>query len=114
NDKLVTAVWIGYPEGQSRPLLNVEGVTKVAGGTLPAFIFKKFMTKAAPSDGKPAPDPILDVRALNGSSASASGARSSIAASDSSATTTTVADAPAPTTTAGPVTPVITIPAPKP
>ena len=114
NDKLVTAVWMGYAEGQSRPLLNVEGVTKVAGGTLPAFIFKKFMTKAAPGDGKPAPDPILDVRALNGPSSGASRPPSN-SSSESSGTTTTVAE-PSPTTTAvaSPATPIVTAPAPKP
>jgi penicillin-binding protein 1A len=115
NDKLVTAVWMGYPEGQSRPLLNVEGVNKVSGGTLPAFIFKKFMTKAAPSDAKATADPILDVRALNGSSSGSSGASRSTA-SDSATTTT---EAPSPTTTvdAGPAvsSPAITFPAaPKP
>src|SRR5205085_6355745 len=64
NEKLVTAVWMGYPEGQSKPLLNVEGVSKVAGGTWPAYIFRKFMFAAAPGDGK-APLPPIDVRALN-------------------------------------------------
>jgi len=99
NDKLVTAVWMGYPEGQSRPLRNVQGVRQVAGGTLPAFIFKRFMTKAAPSDGKPGADPVLDVRALNTPAAGASRPPASESA------TTTAPDGPSPTSTTAPAAP---------
>ncbi|MEY2404131.1 MAG: penicillin-binding protein [Acidimicrobiaceae bacterium] len=38
-------VWMGYPEGNSKPMDNVHGVA-VTGGTFPAQIWKKFMTGA--------------------------------------------------------------------
>ena len=50
--KLTAAVWMGYPEGQSKPLLNVHGVAKVNGGSLPARIFERFMSKAGAGDGE--------------------------------------------------------------
>ncbi|MCU1451513.1 MAG: hypothetical protein JWP02_3683 [Acidimicrobiales bacterium] len=43
--KLATAVWMGYTEGQARQMTNVHGI-KVNGGSLPASIFQKFMSKA--------------------------------------------------------------------
>lgn len=45
--KLVTAVWMGYPEGQERRLLNVHGVATVTGGSLPAGIFRRYMMVVA-------------------------------------------------------------------
>ena len=50
NRKLTTAVWMGHPAGQSRPLVNVHGVPKVNGGSLPADIWRKFMSKATPNE----------------------------------------------------------------
>ena len=52
NRKLTTAVWMGYPEGQSEPLVNVHGWGRVSGGSLPAEIWKRFMSKAAPDRGE--------------------------------------------------------------
>jgi penicillin-binding protein 1A len=46
--QLATCVWIGYPGGEI-PLLNVEGVGSVAGGTLPAEIWHDFMGPAVGS-----------------------------------------------------------------
>ena len=43
--QLATCVWVGYPRGEI-PLLNVESVGQVAGGTLPAEIWKAFMAPA--------------------------------------------------------------------
>ena len=43
--RLTTAVWMGYAEGQSRQMLDVHG-RKVNGGSFPATIFNRFMTKA--------------------------------------------------------------------
>jgi penicillin-binding protein 1A len=43
--QLATCVWVGYPGGEI-PLYNVEGVGEVAGGTLPAEIWKNFMEPA--------------------------------------------------------------------
>jgi len=50
---LTTAVWMGYPEGQSKPLYNIHGVTKVNGGSLPAQIFNRYMSKASAPDDTP-------------------------------------------------------------
>ena len=43
--QLTTCVWVGYP-GREIPLLNVEGVGEVVGGTIPAAIWHDFMTAA--------------------------------------------------------------------
>ncbi len=43
--QLATCVWVGYPSGEI-PLLNVEGVAEVFGGTLPAEIWHDFMGPA--------------------------------------------------------------------
>src|SRR4051794_19141121 len=42
--QLVTCVWIGYPKAEI-PLLNVEGVGEVFGGTLPAKIWHDYMAE---------------------------------------------------------------------
>ncbi|MBW3642992.1 MAG: transglycosylase domain-containing protein [Actinobacteria bacterium] len=46
---LATAVWMGYPEGQARPMNNVHGI-EVTGGTFPADIFRRFMSTAIEVD----------------------------------------------------------------
>jgi penicillin-binding protein 1A len=43
--KLVSAVWMGYTEGQARQMTGVHGM-KINGGSLPASIFQKYMSKA--------------------------------------------------------------------
>ena len=43
--QLATCVWVGYPKGEI-PLLNVEGVGEVFGGTLPAEIWHNYMAGA--------------------------------------------------------------------
>ncbi len=56
--QLATCVWVGYPKGEI-PLLNVEGVGEVAGGTLPAEIWHAFMDPAVaklPIKDFPTPD----------------------------------------------------------
>jgi penicillin-binding protein 1A len=56
--QLATCVWVGYPKGEI-PLLNVEGVGAVAGGTLPAEIWHNYMEGAVgnlPVKGFPTPD----------------------------------------------------------
>jgi penicillin-binding protein 1A len=57
NHKLTTAVWMGYPSGQSRPMVDVHGYAKVNGGSLPAEIWRKFMARAAPDDTAEFPVP---------------------------------------------------------
>jgi len=67
NRKLTTAVWMGYPEGQSVPLLNVHGVAKVNGGSLPADIWRRFMSRAAPDQGNFPIPTSFDGRPINDS-----------------------------------------------
>jgi penicillin-binding protein 1A len=43
--RLVAAVWMGYPEGQARPMRSVHG-RAVTGGSFPAVIFRRFMSFA--------------------------------------------------------------------
>jgi penicillin-binding protein 1A len=43
--QLATCVWIGYPH-REEPLLNIEGVPEVFGGSLPAEIWHAFMAEA--------------------------------------------------------------------
>jgi penicillin-binding protein 1A len=43
--QLATCVWVGYPKAEI-PLLGVEGVGAVFGGSLPAEIWKRFMSAA--------------------------------------------------------------------
>ena len=43
--QLAACVWVGYPKGEI-PLYGVEGVGAVAGGTLPAEIWHRFMAAA--------------------------------------------------------------------
>ena len=55
--QLATCVWVGYPKGEI-PLYGVEGVGAVAGGTLPAEIWHRFMaaaTAAMPVQSFPTP-----------------------------------------------------------
>jgi penicillin-binding protein 1A len=56
--QLATCVWVGYPRGEIS-LYNVEGVGSVAGGTLPAEIWRAFMEPAVaklPVKSFPTPD----------------------------------------------------------
>ena len=48
--QLVVAVWVGYPN-ELKPMLTEFGGSPVAGGTLPAEIWKEFMTGALPALG---------------------------------------------------------------
>jgi penicillin-binding protein 1A len=41
---LTAAVWMGYPEGNSRTLANFRGGRPVTGGSVPADIWRRFMT----------------------------------------------------------------------
>jgi penicillin-binding protein 1A len=44
--KLTAAVWMGYPEGNAHKMTDVRG-RRINGGSLPATIFKRFMTPAS-------------------------------------------------------------------
>jgi penicillin-binding protein 1A len=43
---LSTAVWMGYANNQSTSMRNVKGVSPVYGGTIPAGVWRDFMTQA--------------------------------------------------------------------
>src|SRR5579862_1000868 len=43
--QLATCVWVGYPKAEI-PLYNVEGIGAVFGGSLPAEIWRRFMSEA--------------------------------------------------------------------
>jgi penicillin-binding protein 1A len=43
---LSTAVWMGYSDSQSTPLLRIKGVSRVFGGTIPAQAWHNFMARA--------------------------------------------------------------------
>jgi penicillin-binding protein 1A len=56
--QLATCVWVGYPRGEIS-LYNIDGVGAVAGGTLPAEIWARFMGPAVsnlPVKSFPTPD----------------------------------------------------------
>ena len=112
--KLTTAVWMGFPEGQSRPLYGIHGVTKVNGGSLPAQIFKRFMVKASPPDDTPPGTvPDLSGRALGPVDSVASSPpptpvpTTTAVATAGAATTTTAAPAETPTTARPTPTPTV-------
>jgi penicillin-binding protein 1A len=57
--QLATCVWIGYPH-REQPLINIEGVPAVFGGSLPAQIWHNFMaaaTQTMPKRDFPQGDP---------------------------------------------------------
>lgn len=51
--ELSTSVWMGYSDGQ-RPLVNIKGLSRVFGGTLPAKTWHDFMATAL--EGRPTSD----------------------------------------------------------
>jgi membrane peptidoglycan carboxypeptidase len=50
--ELVTAVWVGYPN-ELRPMTTEFGGEPVAGGTLPALIWKQFTTAVLEDEAEP-------------------------------------------------------------
>lgn len=112
--KLTTAVWMGYPEGNAKRMDNVRG-DPVTGGSLPATIFKRFMTNATRGDkSEPFPTPetfpgrILNTRVpyVTSTIAPSTTARPGPSTTAKSAAVTSVppTTAPAPTTTTPPST----------
>ncbi|MFL5911875.1 MAG: transglycosylase domain-containing protein [Gaiellaceae bacterium] len=101
SDRLTTAVWMGYPEGQSHAMKWVHGFSQVAGGTLPAYIFQKFMYEADPGEAKPpSKAPALDTREVSQTGGrSSSGAGSSSSGSDSSGASSSSGSSDSPSTT---------------
>jgi membrane peptidoglycan carboxypeptidase len=99
--QLVTCVWMGYASAEI-PMDYVEGVAGVTGGSLPAQIWRTFMSPAL--EGKPVLDfPVAVDQAATRTSTStyysstpSSSYTSSTATTTTAATTTTQAPAPAP------------------
>ncbi|HET6811698.1 MAG TPA: transglycosylase domain-containing protein [Acidimicrobiales bacterium] len=92
---LTTAVWMGYAAGDSHQMLNVRG-GPVAGGSLPATIFNRFMSQALAGTDSGTFPPISGFggRLLTGSSAyynppTTSGSGSGSGSSASTTTSTT-------------------------
>jgi penicillin-binding protein 1A len=110
--KLTTAVWMGFPEGNSKKMDDVRG-QEVTGGSFPALIFKRFMTAAA---GKAEPFPTPESfggRVLNSrvpyvtppspsTSSVIKAGPTTTGVKSSPASTAPAATVPAPTTTAAP------------
>jgi penicillin-binding protein 1A len=113
DQKLTTAVWMGYPEGNARKMTDVHG-KKINGGSLPATIFKRFMTAATRGDKAEAfptvtsfPGKTLNTRVPYVTSLVPSSSTSRVTGSSSStrpspSSTAPAASVPAPTTTTPP------------
>jgi membrane peptidoglycan carboxypeptidase len=57
--KLTAVVWMGYPQG-SIPMENIEGVSTVTGGSLPAEIWRRFMEVATAGTNDPFVEPTAE------------------------------------------------------
>jgi penicillin-binding protein 1A len=109
--RLTAAVWMGYPEGQSRRMLSVHG-KKVSGGTWPAVIFRRFMSAATKDldtgdfptvtrfPGKVLKGDRMAFREVGTTTVPSSATRDTSATSVPKSATDTTRPAPAPTTTA--------------
>jgi penicillin-binding protein 1A len=96
----VAVVWMGYPEGQQHQMTDVHG-TVVTGGTLPAKIWKAFMTSALQDvervEFAPPPAELLGANtnedtlsdSASSSDAAASSTTTTVSAPPTSSTTTT-------------------------
>ncbi|MBW3611951.1 MAG: hypothetical protein KY438_10565, partial [Actinobacteria bacterium] len=103
---LSTAVWMGYPEGQARPMNSVHGV-EVTGGSIPADIFRRFMSEAVAGNEEVYGGDFVEPSSLDGRLLS--GTRQAYVDPDAvpppePSTTTTAPPASTTTTTAPPVT----------
>jgi penicillin-binding protein 1A len=95
---LSTAVWMGYPEGQTHRMDHVHGI-KVTGGSLPAEAWRRFMavaTKDARYAGRFGPEPDLAAGRLVPGSGKVAPSTTTTSAPAASTTTTST---PAPSTT---------------
>ena len=113
--KLTTAIWMGYPEGNKRPMLDVRG-RKVSGGSFPAILFNRFMQEATKDPkfqaqfpkvsrfkGKAlAPPTKVILATTTTTSTTTTTAPPETTTTVEPSATTTAAPSPAPTTTAAP------------
>ncbi len=94
--QLATCVWVGYPAGEI-PLVNVEGVYDVFGGTLPAEIWHDFMDPAvAPLPVEGFATPTIGGTLISGSGTYSYAPTPYTAPTTTAATTTTAPPAPPP------------------
>jgi penicillin-binding protein 1A len=94
--QIATCVWMGWPDNDTTPLENIEGVPSVYGGTIPAAIWHTFMMNAM--DGlapQPFPVPTFD-------SAHSIGPSISVAAPAPSPTYVPPTESPTPSPTGAP------------
>ena len=108
---LATVVWMGYPDG-ARPMERVHGYSTITGGTLPATIWRAFMTTALV--GVPAttfPDP--PQRLIQGDDSSDAAATDSTDSIDGSATSTSTSTSTSTTTSTTTSTSTSTTTAPR-
>jgi penicillin-binding protein 1A len=97
NNRLTTAVWMGYTSSRS-PMVGVQGVPKVNGGSLPALIWKRFMNRVADvACDFPVPDGFGPL-SFGSSVEFEEGGTSATSAPSRKTPPTTAADAPEPTT----------------
>ena len=110
---LSTAVWMGYPQGQSRPMDSVHGV-EVTGGSIPADIFRRFMSDALRQDPETFGGDFVEPEDLGGRLIT--GTRRSHGEVDEPATSTTSADERSTTTSEAPTSdaPTATTPTTRP
>ncbi|GAC1543892.1 MAG: hypothetical protein NVS3B12_32510 [Acidimicrobiales bacterium] len=99
---LVASVWMGYdpktPQDKST-LTNVEGISAVTGGTLPARVWKKFMDAAL--SGSPVeqfPPPVMGGQPLTTTTSSSSSSSTSSSSTSSTSTSSTSTTRPSLTT----------------
>jgi penicillin-binding protein 1A len=113
--KLTAAVWMGFPEGNSKKMLSVRG-RRVNGGSFPATVFKRFMEAATAGmdtgtfpavtnfGGKPLKPSTKVVIATTTTSTSTTAPGATTTTVPDASTTTTVPPKPGPTTTTAPTT----------
>jgi penicillin-binding protein 1A len=96
--QLTTAVWVGYPSG-SRPMTGIYGLKQVTGGTLPADIFRRFMSAALSGAPFTHFDPAPSLDGTKGVLGQVPATFPTTTTTSTSTTTTTTSTTVAPTTT---------------
>jgi penicillin-binding protein 1A len=109
--QLTTAVWVGYPTG-SRPMAGIYGLKQVTGGTLPADIFRRFMSAALSGAPFSHFDPAQSLDGTRGALGQVP-ATFPTTTTTSTSTTTTTTTAPPTSTTVAPTTTAPTTEPPK-
>jgi penicillin-binding protein 1A len=96
--QLTTAVWVGYPTG-SRPMTGIYGLKQVTGGTIPADIWRRFMSSALSGAPFTKFDPAPSLDGSRGALGQVPATYPTTTTTSTSTTTTTSTTTLAPTTT---------------